>query len=424
MDVSPTRLRQEYVDEIKVIEANIKDIASGTAPEALYEHSQNKLDQLAKRFQYNEQLGTARYKLYELQALLYYFQGRDDDALAFIQQAIETKGSSYKRAEQLIEQLQSAPATPSEYREPARHHSQDHELPLELQAQIKGLRTSAIIMVVISIITIYFIPFAVFYIILATKLKPDRLPNRKLVKAAAIVTLPLCLGLIPILIDVEFWRMNKRLLEFDEQGSRAFKSDKEFLAGEKKRKKSSKIAWTILLSLIAIFAIIIVVAIVSSNSSNGSGSSYNSSTASPYNSVEHGFTVNFPSFPETERQTLNENGYNIPYTIYSSDTDNGNKAYLVAVYDFTGIEIDETGALEGAVNGAVQNTKGASLIDSSFSTFLGLKSIDAHYTAPLEGTNYDGYMKGFIKGSKMFAIFTIGEDKTAFDAFANTFKFN
>jgi hypothetical protein len=111
MDLPSTKLREEYADEIKVIETNIKDIASGTAPQELYKYSQNKLDRLADRFQHNEQLGTARYKLYELQALLYYFQNRDDDALEFIQQAVETKGSSYKRAEQLIEQIQSAPPT-------------------------------------------------------------------------------------------------------------------------------------------------------------------------------------------------------------------------------------------------------------------------------------------------------------------------
>lgn len=109
MDVADTRPPQEYNDEIKVIEANIKDIASGTAPEELYVYSQNKLDKLASRFQYDDKLGTARYKLYELQALLYYFQNKDEDALIFINQAIEVRGAPYKRAEQLIKQIQSMP---------------------------------------------------------------------------------------------------------------------------------------------------------------------------------------------------------------------------------------------------------------------------------------------------------------------------
>lgn len=142
----------------------------------------------------------------------------------------------------------------------------NNELPLQLQAQIKGLRTSAIIMVIISIISVYFIPWAVFYIILATKLKPEKLPSRKLIKGAAIATLPLCLGLIPILIDIEFWKMNKRLVEYEENGPKAFISDKEFLVGEPKRKKHNKIAWIILLSIIAIFVVLIIMAVSSSSS--------------------------------------------------------------------------------------------------------------------------------------------------------------
>jgi len=156
----------------------------------------------------------------------------------------------------------------------------NNELPLQLQALIKGTRTSAIIMAVISIISVYFIPWAVFYIVLATKLKPEKLPSRKLIKGAAIATLPLCLGLIPILIDVEFWRMNRKLKEFEEQGADAFISDKEFLIGEPKRKKRSKIAWAILLSIIAIFIILIVVAISSSSSDSDTTSGSNSTATS------------------------------------------------------------------------------------------------------------------------------------------------
>lgn len=155
-----------------------------------------------------------------------------------------------------------------------------NELPLQLQALIKGTRTSAIIMAVLSAISIYFIPWAIFYIILATKLKPDKLPSRKLIKGAAIATLPLCTAIIPIFIDIEFWRMNKRLKEYEEKGPKAFISDKEFLTGEPKRKKRNRIAWTILLSIIAIFIILIVVALSSSSSDSGTTTSP-SSTISP-----------------------------------------------------------------------------------------------------------------------------------------------
>lgn len=146
--------------------------------------------------------------------------------------------------------------------------SANSELPLQLQALIRGTRTSAIIMAILAAISIYFIPWAIFYIILATKLKPEKVPNRKLIKGAAIATLPLCTAIIPIFIDIEFWRMNRRLKEYEEKGPKAFVSDKEFLAGEPKRKKRNIIAWTVLLSIIAIFIVLIVIAISSSSSSS------------------------------------------------------------------------------------------------------------------------------------------------------------
>lgn len=157
---------------------------------------------------------------------------------------------------------------------------ESNELPLQLQALIKGTRTSAIIMAVLAAISIYAIPWAIFYIILATKLKPEKVPNRKLIKGAAIATLPLCTAIIPIFVDIEFWRMNKRLKEYEENGSKAFISDKEFLTGEPKRKKRNKIAWTILLSIIAIFIVLIVVAISSSSSDSGTNTSPNTTITS------------------------------------------------------------------------------------------------------------------------------------------------
>lgn len=254
MDLPQSKHRQEYADEIKVIEANIKDISNGTAPAELYDYTQNKLDQLASRFQNDEQLGASRYKLYELQALLYYFQNRDADAHAFIQHAIEVHGSSYAKAEKLEALIEERSDIGAEM-------TWGNELPLELQSLIKSLHTSAIIMVVISIISVYFIPWAIFYIILATKLNPKKLPSRTLVMWAGILSLPLCLGVIPIIITVEFWRMHGKLKEYEELGAKAFKSDQEWLEGEPKRKRSRKIATTILLSIVGIFMLLILIAI-------------------------------------------------------------------------------------------------------------------------------------------------------------------
>lgn len=66
---------------------------------------QKRLDTLAEKYQYNEEIGTARYKLYELQAFVHYFNGDTAEALDFIDQAIETHGGVYERAEKLRNQL-------------------------------------------------------------------------------------------------------------------------------------------------------------------------------------------------------------------------------------------------------------------------------------------------------------------------------
>lgn len=274
MELAQSTIQQNYIRQIKILESKIKKASESELDFDLLDDAQKKLDALAMKYQNNTKISSAAYKLYELQATIYYFNGNDADALDFIDQAIETRGRSYPRAEKLKASLLKNSGTSI--------NGESHDmLPLELQSLTRNIRTTAIVMVILSVISVYFIPWAVFYIILAIKLKPDELPNRKLVKWAAIVTLPLCTALIPIFADVEFWKMNKRLKEYEEKGSKAFISDKKFLVGEPKRKKHRRIAWVILLSIIAILIVLIIVAMASSSStptSNSSSSSNNKAT--------------------------------------------------------------------------------------------------------------------------------------------------
>jgi cytoskeletal protein RodZ len=87
-------------------------------------------------------------------------------------------------------------------------------------------------------------------------------PNRKLIKGAAIAGLPLCLGVIPIIIDIEFWKMNKKLKEYEELGAEAFVSDEQWLKDGSKRKRGSRIALSILVAILIIFALLILVAVL------------------------------------------------------------------------------------------------------------------------------------------------------------------
>ena len=105
MQLPQSQARQKYIEQIKVVEANLKDATSGEKDKALLAQVQKRLDSLAEKYQFSEEIGTARYKLYELQALVHYFNGHDDDALDFINQAIETRGESYAKAEKLKKQL-------------------------------------------------------------------------------------------------------------------------------------------------------------------------------------------------------------------------------------------------------------------------------------------------------------------------------
>lgn len=97
--------RDEFNKQIKVVEANLKDATSGEKDQKLLEMVQKRIDTLAKKYQYDDDLGAERYKLYEIQALVHYFNGHDDDALDFIDQAIELYGKPYPKAERLKQKL-------------------------------------------------------------------------------------------------------------------------------------------------------------------------------------------------------------------------------------------------------------------------------------------------------------------------------
>ena len=139
-------------------------------------------------------------------------------------------------------------------------------VPLELQSTIRGLRTSVIIMAVITLL-VGFIPWTIFYIILAIKLKPGQVPKSSTIKAAAIWTLPLCFGIIPIIIDVEFWKANKQLKMYEEMGAKVFVKDKEWLANEPQRKKKTMVTLSIILAIFLILALIIVMGASNNQSS-------------------------------------------------------------------------------------------------------------------------------------------------------------
>ncbi len=134
MQLPQSKARQTYIEQVKVIEANLKDATSGETNKSLLSQVQKRLDSLAEKYQFSEEIGTARYKLYELQALVHYFNGHDDDALDFINQAIETRGETYAKAEKLKKQLSLGDSYLSKTTNPdkmTKQQRRDHKIGLE-----------------------------------------------------------------------------------------------------------------------------------------------------------------------------------------------------------------------------------------------------------------------------------------------------
>jgi hypothetical protein len=105
MQLPQSKTRQAYIDQVKTVEEKLKAATASGKNQTLLSQVQNEIDRLAEKYQYDKEIGKAVYKLYELQALAHYFNGEDNDALDFINQAIETRGDNYARAEKLKAQL-------------------------------------------------------------------------------------------------------------------------------------------------------------------------------------------------------------------------------------------------------------------------------------------------------------------------------
>lgn len=108
MELPYTKQQEEYIESIKKLEEDLKSTMSGAGETDLDLHIiQQKLDAIASEYQHNDNIGTARYKLYELQAFICYFEHQDNKALDFINKAIELRGGIYPKAEKLKENINS-----------------------------------------------------------------------------------------------------------------------------------------------------------------------------------------------------------------------------------------------------------------------------------------------------------------------------
>jgi uncharacterized membrane protein YhaH (DUF805 family) len=142
-----------------------------------------------------------------------------------------------------------------------------------------------------------------------------------------------------------------------------------------------------------------------------------------YVASDFGFNVHFPGFPERDDQTMDVQGYDVPYTVYMREIEGGKKAYMAAVYDYRGAALDPSQLnLEGALNGMAQGMDAT--LDSTSSAVLGNEAaLEGRMTANVEGTAYPGYARLMVRDMRMYAVLTVGSDYAQFDAFADSFAF-
>lgn len=102
MELPNAKHREKYIELIKELEADLKKAVSDDELSDLELHTlQEKLDIAAEKYQDDEKIGSARYKLYELQAFIYYYEQQNSQALNFINHAITLRGNTYQKAEKL-----------------------------------------------------------------------------------------------------------------------------------------------------------------------------------------------------------------------------------------------------------------------------------------------------------------------------------
>ena len=113
MELMSQRAIEHFNEKLNVLIAHIQTSVENGKLDSQAGALQTKLDALAAQYQNDESLGTARYKLYEAQALLHYFMHQDAQARQFIQEAIKVRGGSYDTAAKLLADLDGrSPAQP------------------------------------------------------------------------------------------------------------------------------------------------------------------------------------------------------------------------------------------------------------------------------------------------------------------------
>lgn len=163
-----------------------------------------------------------------------------------------------------------------------------------------------------------------------------------------------------------------------------------------KESTKHKTNWFLIIFAILVIGIVFIVLVAASeNNSSSNNSSINSETKTSgwqlFSSVEHGFKINFPNYPSSDRTPTQESdGFSYSSTQYSS-TDNDGTEYLAQAvdYDITPDYYDNKAGLEGMIN-AMNKPGEQEVTNSQFTTFKGYDAV----TFNVFSNSEKYYMKG------------------------------
>lgn len=180
----------------------------------------------------------------------------------------------------------------------------------------------------------------------------------------------------------------------------------------------------LLLIVFSIFLLNLLTNRNGSSTNNQIQSVFSGEELKDYTSPNNDFTILMPGVPEISNSTKKSGDQVIPITTYQRLIENDTKDYTLAVYDYSGIQLNEMEALENAMNSAIQNTPGAEIKATQIGKYNELNAIESSYTISRNGAPYEAHIRFVIKNSKMYAMILSGSDQAKFDEFANSLRLN
>lgn len=272
----------------------------------------------------------------------------------------------------------------------------------------------------VGVATFYFI-LAALYVVCASQLSSKRSLGLGWAITTAALGILSAISVVGILIEIALWRNVYKISQYKKHGASVITSDEQWRAKHKRSWSDTRQIITALASGIIISGAIIGLYTLSGRESLQSTTQV---TVTPYISTQHGFTINFPTTPTNTNSSIDVQGVSVPTSTYTSEMNNGNTAYLVAVdsYPEQFDVSDSKAVLEAGLNGQLTSEK-AKLISSSYGTLEGYTSLNSHSTVDISGQPFDSFATLFLKGNTLYQIVTIGANESDFNAFVGSFQF-